>query len=114
VDEVERFVADHVFTEEAASILEVGILTVQKWARMGRLHPVAGADEDGCHRYLFRRAEVDRLRPEKRLTAPQVAERLGISRSTVREWINAGKLKPVSGPDIDGAKHYLFFAEDLE
>jgi len=106
--EVEQFMANHLFTETAAEILQVGKLVVQKWARAGRLKPVSGPDVDGGHRYLFRRDEVERMRPENRLTAPEMAKRLGISRSQLGEWIRQGKIVPISGPGIDGAKHYLF------
>lgn len=105
---VQQFIDEHVFTEQAAEILKIGILVVQKWARGGRLKPVSGPDIDGCHRWLFVRAEVERLRPENRLTAPQMAKKLGISRSQLVEWIKSGKVVPVSGPGIDGMGQYLF------
>jgi len=105
---VEQFVAEHVFSDEAAGILGVGRLTVQKWARNGRLKPVAGLEVCGSHRYLFRREDVERLRPENRLTAPQMAEHLGISRSQLSQWIKQGKVTPISGPGIDESGQYLF------
>jgi predicted site-specific integrase-resolvase len=107
-DDVEQFVADHVFSEKAAKILGVDRVVVQKWARNGRLKPVSGPGVDACHRYLFRREDVERLCPERRLTAPQMAARLGISRSQMWHWIRQGKVVPVSGPGIDGCGHYLF------
>lgn len=111
--QVEEFVASHVFTTEAVGILGVGKLVVQKWSRNGRLIPISGPGIDECHRYLYRRQDVERLRPANRLTAPEVAEQLGISRSTVGEWMKQGKLKPISGPEIDGSKHYLFLKDEL-
>jgi excisionase family DNA binding protein len=75
-EEVGNFINGHVFVEEAAGILGVGKLVVQKWARNGRLKAVSGNGVDGRHRYLFRREDVERLRPENRLTAPQLAKRL--------------------------------------
>jgi len=97
-----------VFGEDAAETLDSGLNGVQKWCRRGRLKPVSGPRLDGYRRYLFRRADVERLRPENRLTAPEMAERLGISSSQMLQWIREGKVKPVSGPGIDGSKHYLF------
>jgi len=105
--EVRRFVADHVFTEQTAEILRVSKGTVLRWARLGRLVPVAGPQQ-GCHRYLFRREDVERLRRETRLTAPELAERLGISKAQVLRRVRKGQLQPVSGPGIDGYKHFLF------
>ena len=107
-DEVDAFVQGHIFSDEAARILDVGLDVVQKWARKGRLKPVAGGSQDDCHRYLFRREDVERLRPENRLTGPQLAKRLGLSRAQLWQWSKQGKVKPVSGPGIDESGHYLF------
>jgi excisionase family DNA binding protein len=109
---VEAFAAEHVFSDEAAQLLGVGRLTVQQWARNGRLKPVVSEAINGCHRYLFRRKEVERLRPKNRLTAPQLAKTLGLSRSQLSQWIKQGKVRPVSGPGVDGAKHYLFVTDE--
>jgi hypothetical protein len=109
---VERFVKAHVYTQEAAELLDVGVLTVQRWARQGRLSPVAGPGVDDTHRYLFRRADIARLRPERRLSAPEMAERLGISHSQLVAWIKIGKVEPISGPGIDECGNYLFVKED--
>lgn len=62
--DIEAFQSNYLSTEEAARILEMGKLTVQKWARNGRLISATTG-----HRYLFHRAEIERLRPENRLTA---------------------------------------------
>lgn len=107
-NEVDAFVQGHVFSDEAARILGVGLDVVQKWARKGRLKPVAGGSQDDSHRYLFRREDVERLRPESRLTGPQLAKRLGLSRAQLWQWIKQGKVKPISGPGIDESRHYLF------
>ena len=109
---VEAFAAEHVFSDEAAQLLGVGRLTVQQWARNGRLKPVVSEAINGCHRYLFRRKDVERLRPKNRLTAPQLAKTLGLSRSQMSQWIKQGKVRPVSGPGVDGAKHYLFVTDE--
>lgn len=87
-NEVDAFVEGHVFSNEAAQILEVGVDVVQKWARKSRLEPVAGGNDDDCHRYLFRRRDVERLRPENRLTGPQLAKRLGLSRSQLWQAVD--------------------------
>ena len=111
---VQEFAANHVFSEEDIKILGVGQLVVQKWTRNERLNPVASKSINGCHRYLFRREDVERLRPKNRLTAPQLAKKLGLSRSQMSEWIRQGKVKPISGPGIDGCKHYLFTQDFIE
>jgi predicted site-specific integrase-resolvase len=89
-------------------VLQVGVDVVQRWARKGRLKPVSGPGVDECHRYLFRREDVERLRRQHRRAAPQMAKALGISRSQLVARIRQGKLKPISGPGISGCGHYLF------
>ena len=94
-----------------ALVLVVDELSRPYRARNGRLHPVSGPTVDDCHRYLFQRNEVERFRPENRLTAPQMAKRLNISRSQIIQWIKNGKIEPVSGPGIDACGQYLFLTE---
>jgi len=106
--DLDRFAADHVFTNEAADILDVGSLVVQKWARNGRLKPISGPGIDNCHSYLFCRKDLDELCPENRLSATQMAKRMGVSRSQLNERIRQGKITPISGPGIDGSGQYLF------
>lgn len=105
---VEDFAEKFVFADKAAEILGVNQLVVQKWARNGRLNPVSGPGKDELHQYLFRKQEVESLSPKNRLTAPQMAKILGLSRSQFFQWIKQGKVKPISGPGIDNCKHYLF------
>lgn len=112
-EEAERFMAEHIFTEQAAELIDAHPNVITKWARRGRLSPVSGPTVDGCHAYLFRRDEAARFMPENRLTAPQVGQLIGKSRSQVSAYIRQGKLKPISGPGIDDCKHYLFLRSDL-
>ena len=76
---IEDFRARYVFTEAAAKILGVGILTVQKWARRQRIHAISGPGIDDCHRYLLDRTELLAWRQANYLSAPAMANRLGIS-----------------------------------
>jgi DNA-binding transcriptional MerR regulator len=57
---VKQFIADHITTEEAAKLLGVGKLTIQKWARQGRFFQVcvSGPNIDGHHGYLFNRGKI--------------------------------------------------------
>jgi len=104
------FQNNYITSQKAAEILGIGELTVQKWARSGRLKPISGKEIDGCHDYRFSRKEIEALSKEHRLTAPEMAKQLGISRSQMITWIRKGKATPTSGPGIDGMKHYLFVA----
>ena len=111
-EELTKFEANNLTTKDASDILGVGALTVQKWARTGRLTPVSGTDVDGCHEYRFTRVEIEKLKADNRVTAPKMAKRLGISRSQMSTRIRQGKIKPISGPGIDGAKQYLFLSQE--
>jgi predicted site-specific integrase-resolvase len=106
-----KFLDNYIFSEKAADILGVEKLVVQKWARNGRLKPVSGSKIDGGHRYLFHKKDVERLAPANRLTAPQLAKELGISKSQMSVWIKRGKIRPISGPGIDRSKHFLFLRD---
>ncbi|KPL72485.1 hypothetical protein ADM99_04940 [Leptolinea tardivitalis] len=106
------FKRKYINSKQVSDLLQVGVLTVQKWARIGRLKPVSGGEINGCHEYLFLKSDVQKMIRENRLTAPQMANRLGISRSKVLEQIRSGKLHPISGPGIDDSKHFLFLISD--
>ncbi|MCA9933748.1 MAG: helix-turn-helix domain-containing protein [Ardenticatenaceae bacterium] len=112
-DDVEFFLLNHVFSDRAADLLGLTLLATQKWARKGRLKAVSGPGVDDCHRYLFRLKDVWRLRPENRLTTPEIATLLGMSKSQIHQWIRDEKIRPVSGPGIDEMKHYLFLRSEL-
>jgi hypothetical protein len=108
---VSNFKHEFITTKEVANLLGVGVLTIQKWARMGRLKPISGRDIDGCHENHFIRSEIELFSKQNRLTAPQMAKRLCISRSQICARIHQGKITPVSGPGIDNCGHYLFIAD---
>lgn len=106
-----RFMHDYISTQEAGMILGVGDLTIHKWARNGRLHPVSGTEIDGSHEYRFERKEIVEISMKQKLSAPQMAKRLGISRSQMCERIRQGKIHPISGPGVDKCGHYLFLVD---
>jgi len=107
-DTLTQFQNEFITSNQASQILGIGPLTVQKWARNGRLTPISGSEIDSCHDYRFKRSDVELLSQEKRITAPQMAKIIGLSRSQMCQWIKKGKVTPISGPGIDGMKHYLF------
>jgi excisionase family DNA binding protein len=111
---VDRFVCENRYTRGAAEALAVSELTIHAWVRKGRLNPVTGPEITGTHRYLFNEAELEKFRPENCCTAPEMAERLGISHSQLLQWITVGKVKPISGPGIDDCGRYLFSLTDGE
>jgi DNA-binding transcriptional MerR regulator len=57
---VDKFMADHITTEKASEMLGVGKLTIQKWARQGRLSEVcvSGPNVDGHHGYIFNKKRL--------------------------------------------------------
>lgn len=111
-ENADEFRRRYLNSKQVSDMLQVGVLTVQKWARAGRLKPISGGEINGCHEYLFLKSEVQKMIRDNRITAPQMAKKLGLSRSQISEQIRAGKLHPVSGPEIDSSKHYLFLLFD--
>ncbi|MCL4262239.1 MAG: TniQ family protein [Anaerolineae bacterium] len=110
---VEAFAGAYVGTKEAMRILSVGPLTVQKWARNGRLRPVSGPGVDSRSVYLFRRVDVERLSPANRLTLAQLAGHLGVSVDQVRVWVKEGRVRPFSGPGVDDCGRFVFLKTDI-
>jgi hypothetical protein len=64
----------------------------------------------------YRRIEVDALRQEKPslLTIREAGNLVGRDNSLIENWKKTGRLKPVSGPIIDGSTRYLCSREDVE
>ncbi|MEO8392008.1 MAG: helix-turn-helix domain-containing protein [Chloroflexota bacterium] len=108
VDQVEKFAANFIFTVQAARLLHLSRLTVQRWALNGRLHPISGPHLDGGPDYLFRRSEIKAWQQGAYLTAPALARYLQVSHSQLLQWVKAGKIRPISGPGVDQSKHYRF------
>lgn len=110
---VADFAGAYVGTKEAMRVLSVGPLTVQKWARNGRLRPVSGPGVDSRSVYLFRRVDVERLSPANRLTLAQLAGHLGVSVDTLRGWVREGRITPFSGPGVDDCGRFVFLKETV-
>ncbi len=100
------FIAEHVTSEEAAGILGVGKLTVQKWAHMGRLVEVcvSGPHIDGHHSYIFHRERLIQWR-EARLTFGEVAKLLQMSNASIQQWVKQKKLLPLN--DMGGKQRWF-------
>jgi excisionase family DNA binding protein len=109
---VEKFISDHITTEEAVKILGIGKLTVQKWARQGRLSSacISGPHIDGYHSYIFHRGKLIRWRSE-RITFGETARQLGVSNATLHRWVQEGKLEPLH--DM-GGEHRWFSARVIQ
>jgi len=60
-DTADEFATGHVFIDQAAEIAGVPADAVREWVREGLLEPVSGPKVDLYYRYLFRRADVERL-----------------------------------------------------
>ena len=59
--EMEKFASEHIFSDAVARRLKRSVLTIQQWAKVGKLKPVSGPSIDGCHRYLFRLQDLIKL-----------------------------------------------------
>lgn len=93
---INQFIAEHIISGEAAQILGIGKLTVQTWARIGRLAEagVSGPNIDGHHAYLFNKKRLVLWRSE-RLMFGEAVNMLGVSKATLHRWIDEGKVKPL-------------------
>lgn len=103
---LERYVASH----EAAKLLGVAQLTVQSWARLGRLQPLTGPTIDGSHTYRFDKAALLQWRYE-RLTFGEAMALLSVSKATLDRWAKQDKLTPLA--DMD-SKQRWFARADVE
>ncbi len=103
---VEKFIADHITTEEAVEILGIGKLTIQKWARQGRFSEVcvSGPNIDGYHVYLFNKARLIQWRKE-RLPFGEAARLLGVSKATLHRWVTEGKVEAID--DMGGKQRWF-------
>jgi len=91
---VRRIVEEGRPASEVAAGFGISERTARKWVARWRADGAAGlekrssrphsADDDAC---LFWRNAVERLRREYRLTGAEIAEKLGMARSTVAGWL---------------------------
>ena len=51
---------------------------------------------------------------DKTVNGPQAASMLGISQQQLAKWNKRGKIKPISGPNIDGCSRNLFLRTQVE
>lgn len=110
-EKMKLFKLEYIFTSEVSNMLVISQLTVQKWARKGRLKPVAGHHIDGGHRYVFRRTEVEYV--GRCLSSSNIIAALKIRLSTLDKWVQEGKLTPVSGRGVDKCTDDLFDPDDI-
>ncbi|MDM8520292.1 excisionase family DNA-binding protein [Anaerolineales bacterium HSG6] len=106
---VTQFEHNYLNSHQAAQILQIGLPALRRWVAQGRLNAVE-TERGSYQHYLFHRAEMERLSPARRLSLTQMAQQLNLSRSQTLQWVKEDKLKPISGPGVDGCKHYLFEA----
>ncbi|MBI3966845.1 MAG: helix-turn-helix domain-containing protein [Chloroflexi bacterium] len=106
---VERFRDDHVTSREASALLGGSREVVQRWIRRGRLTAVSGPGLNDAHSYLFKRSVLVQWRAE-RLPVGEAAALLGVARSTLAHWADAGRVTPLA--DM-GGKQRWFARQDI-
>jgi excisionase family DNA binding protein len=109
IQDVTTFSERYMTADAAAELLGYTELTIQRWAKAGRLPAVTGPDIDGSHAYRFDRAVLLQWRHE-RLTVGEAANLLGVSVATIDRWAKEGKIQPLQ--DM-GGKQRWFAREDL-
>jgi predicted site-specific integrase-resolvase len=106
---IEKFVTDHITSEEAAKLLGIGVLAVQKWVRQERLQAVSGPGIDEHHNYLFNKEYLLQWR-DGRLSFGEAIDLLGVSAATLHRWAHEGKIRPL---DDMGGKQRWFSREAI-
>ncbi len=92
VQDVIMFRERYITSEQAAKLVECTVLTIQHWAKAGRLVAVSGSNIDGCHVYRFEKEVLIQWRYE-RLTVGEAALLLGVSISTIDRWTKEGRIE---------------------
>jgi predicted DNA-binding transcriptional regulator AlpA len=103
-EDIAAFLERYIDSAESPRVLGVTRLTVQAWARAGRIQPLTGPEIDGSHAYRFEKAALVQWRPE-RLTFGEAMALLGVSKATLDRWAKQGKLAPLE--DIDGNQRWF-------
>ena len=104
IQDVITFRERYITTDSAAELLSCTDLTVQRWAKAGRITAVTGPDIDGSHTYRFDREALVQWRYE-RLTVGEAATLLGVSVSTIDRWAREGNIEQLS--DMGGKQRWF-------
>ncbi len=104
IQDVVTFRERYIMTDKAAELLGCTDLTVQRWAKAGRITAVTGPDIDDSHTYRFDREALVQWRYE-RLTVGEATALLGVSASTIDRWARDGKLEPLQ--DMGGKQRWF-------
>jgi excisionase family DNA binding protein len=104
IQDVVTFRERYITTDGAAELLSCTDLTVQRWAKAGRIAAVTGPDIDGSHTYRFDREALVQWRYE-RLNVGEATALLGVSASTIDKWAREGKLEPLQ--DMGGKQRWF-------
>ncbi len=108
--DVVMFRERYITSEQAAEIVQCTVLTVQHWAKAGRLVAVSSPDIDGCHMYRFEKEALIQWRYEH-LTVGEAATLLSVSVSTIDRWTREGKIKSLG--DMGGKQRWFARSELL-
>jgi excisionase family DNA binding protein len=102
--DVDAFLERYITCEQAAEIVGCTPVTIQKWARLGRLISVTGPNTSGNHSYRFEKAALIQWRQE-RLTVGEALKILQVSRATIDRWVQEGRLTPLA--DMGGKQRWF-------
>jgi predicted site-specific integrase-resolvase len=109
-DEVLSFSNQYITSADVADMLGISQLTVQAWARSGRLKAASGPGIDDAHAYRFERRAIEAWQRE-RITFSETQAILGVSKATLHRWVEQRKLVPLE--DM-GGKHRWFARADVK
>ena len=86
----------------------------KKYVKTGRIEPIEVKDDLAKHFFKIEDVRAMVKLKEETITGPEAAKLLGVHRTTIMKLTKRGKLKPVSGPGIDGFGCYLYLQEDID
>jgi excisionase family DNA binding protein len=81
--------------------------TLRRLCASKLLVPCQGYGDNEEGRWQYDQADVEAFL-DHYINSDGVAEILGVTRITVQQWVRAGRLTAVTGPDIDGSHVYRF------
>ncbi len=102
-------------TEAARELGETNLSFHNRWVLSERIKRVR-VHERSPERPRYKREDVEEIKKLKMTTirGSKAAQILNICSGTLQYWRAIGRIKPVSGPTIDGKGYYLYLISDIE
>lgn len=106
--------ASLVSTRIASNMLGISYITLWQYVRKGLIK--TAWEREGTRPFYFLKEEIKSVVKSKAqlVASGEGAAMLGVSIACLRTMVISGKLKPVSGPEINGANKRLYLRRDIK